>query len=437
MSDTSGFRRALVLMTATSLLVPLVGVITAPILAQALGVEGRGEAAAAMAPNALVASVATLGLPEALTFLLAKRAYATRRALAWSSLFSAVLGALCFVATMFAVDFLSGGDPQLGELILLGTALAIPFLAVNLLRGAASGLQMWGSVAIERALNSFLRLGALIVLALIGELNVLTAVLVMSIAPVIAGIAYWRLLLRPAPREHGVEPISLAPALLGYGSRIWLGAVASMLTGRLGQLLVTPLSDTQQLGLLVVAITISDVPFIVATALRDALFGVNSKDADAARLAATSRIATLVGFAGSLVIALTLPLWIGIIFGRDFVDATGVTWLLLAAAVANIPGLIAGAGLGAWARPGLRSAGLLVALISNLVAFVILVPPYGATGAGIAGLISGVLTSIFAVVSASRVLQVPSHAFLVPQRSDFVLLGTEFGGILRRFRRKR
>jgi hypothetical protein len=42
-----------------------------------------------------------------------------------------------------------------------------------------------------------------------------------------------------------------------------------MVNGRLAQLLVTPLSDVQQLGLFVVAITISDVPLIVSAAVRD------------------------------------------------------------------------------------------------------------------------------------------------------------------------
>src|SRR5947208_1124963 len=75
------FRRVVALMTATSLLVPLVRLVTAPLLARSLGVEVRGAVAAALNPAALIAVTAGLGLPDALTFHLAKRPDASRRAL--------------------------------------------------------------------------------------------------------------------------------------------------------------------------------------------------------------------------------------------------------------------------------------------------------------------------------------------------------------------
>ncbi|WP_138758762.1 oligosaccharide flippase family protein [Modestobacter altitudinis] len=423
-------------MTGTSLLVPVVGVVTAPILAQALGVAGRGEAAAALAPNALVVATATLGLPEALTYHLATRPWATRRALVSTSVISTLLGALCFLCTLLWAGFLSGGDGELADLIVLATAFAVPTLLVNLLRGAASGRQMWGAVAAERLVNSLLRLVALGCLALFGVLDVRLAVIVMFSAPIVAGIAYWKLLTHPPERDLADNGMGVTPALLGFGSRIWLGAVASMLTGRLSQLLVTPLSNTEQLGLLVVAITISDVPFIVATAVRDVMFGVNSRTADAARLATTSRLATLIGFSGSAALAATVPYWIGPVFGEGFTGATSATWILLLAAVANVPGLIAGAGLGAWGRPGLRSVALVIALATNLGAFLLLVPPLGALGAALAGLISGTAVSVFAVFAAARVVGVPPARFVIPRRSDFALLVSEGQALLGKVRRR-
>lgn len=438
LSDNSAFRRAMLMMTASSLLVPLVGLVTAPILAQALGVMGRGEAAAAVAPNALVVSVATLGLPEALTYHLAKRPYITRAAIWWASLFSALLGAVCLIVTFFAADFLAGGDADLAGLIVLGAAIAIPMLFVNLLRGAASGRQMWSTVAAERIANSFLRLGALSVLALTGNLDVLAAVLVMTIAPVVAGLAYWRLAQKPPPAPADAPlPGPVAPALLSFGSKIWLGAVASMLLGRLSQLLVTPLSDVTQLGLLVVAITISDVPFIVATAVRDVVFGTESAEADSSRLATTSRIATLIALLGSLVLGGTLPFWIGALFGDGFEAAIIPTWLLLASAIVGVPGLIAGAGLGSAGRPGLRSAVLIVALISNLIGMVLLVPPFGAIGAASAGLASTVLSTVLGVIMVSRLLHLSPSQMLMPTRSDVALIVSEARLLLSRFGRRR
>ena len=436
MAPVPSFRRTIALMTGTSLLVPLVGIATAPILAQALGVQGRGETAAALAPNALMVAAATFGLPDALTYVLAARPAKTRRALVTASLVSTLLGTASFVAILLLTDFLFDDDAELAGLIVLATAFAVPSLLVNPLRGAASGLQMWNAVAAERVVNSLLRLLGLGALAAFGMLDARLAVIVSCVAPLLAGLVYWRLLFRRGPAEQPADHAPVASDLIGFGSRIWLGAVASMLTGRLSQLLVTPLSDVEQLGLLVVAITISDVPFIVATALRDVLFGVNSRAADARRLAAASRIATLVAGAGCLVIGATLPLWIGIVFGEDFRGATHATWVLLLAAVVNVPGLIAGAGLGAWGRPGLRSIALLVALLINLGAFVVLVPPLGAMGAALAGLISGLGVTAFAVVAAARVVGLASWQFIAPRRSDVDQLLHEARSAVRKVRRR-
>ena len=413
-------------MTSSSLLVPLAGLITAPILAHGLGVEGRGLAAAAVAPNSLIVSVATFGLPEALTYFLARHPQLTRRGLLWSGLTGFVLGILCLLATVAVLDVLSAGDAQLSRLILLGTVLAIPQLVVNLLRGAASGRQMWRAVAIERVLNSTLRIVVLTALYVAGQLTVLNAVYTLTVAPVLAAVAYVVLLRRPlaGPEDQPFEG-KVLPALLTLGSRIWIGAVASMLLARIGQILFVPLSNVAELGLYTVAITVSDVPLVVALAIRDALYGVSSKRADAGQVATTSRVTTLVGASGCLVIGATLPLWIDLAFGAGFRAALWPCWILLLCAVINIPGFLAAAGLGAWGRPGLRSIGLVLTLVVNLPLFILLVPTTGAVGGALAGLASSTFSTVFMVTAASRVLGIPAHAFFVPTLREVRFLAGE------------
>lgn len=436
-------RRAMAFTTTTSMLVPVIGVVTAPVLARALGVEGRGEVATAMAPAALVAAVATLGLPEALTYHLARRPDQTRRALVPAALVSLLLGAVCWGLSWGFASVLTKGDAQLIPIMLVGTALALPQMLVGLLRGAAVGLQMWGAVAADRALSSLLRLVVLLALALAGALDVRVAVIAMSVIPVVTGLVYWRVLLRRPPAASGAaggaappppSSSSITRDVLSFGSSTWLGAVASMATGRVAQLMTTPLSDATQLGLLVVAITISDVLFILITAVRDTLFGVNARFDDRDQLMAISRSALLVGAVGALVLGATVPLWIGPVFGEQFAPATEPTWWLLVAAVTNIPGLMAGAGLGAWGRPGLRSASFVVALVVLVGAFFLLVPSMGAVGAGIAAIASGTAMSVFAVVLAARVNRSSPWAFVVPRGSDVVALGHEGARLLRAVR---
>src|SRR5437868_3750154 len=64
---------ALVRTTVASLAVPAAAVLTGPILARELGPGGRGELAALIAPLMFATLVANFGIPEALTYTVARR----------------------------------------------------------------------------------------------------------------------------------------------------------------------------------------------------------------------------------------------------------------------------------------------------------------------------------------------------------------------------
>lgn len=426
----------MVLVTGSSMLVPIIGLATAPILSHALGVAGRGQAGAAMAPNLLIVGGATLGLPNALTYYLAKRPGHARAAVAWATVMAVGLGGVTLAGLLMASNYLSGDDPGLAHLMVLGAWLAIPALVVGLLRGAAAGRQMWTAVALERAVNSLLRLVLLASLAFVGRLDVTSAVLVMCIAPVVAGVTYARVCCREETPVEDVAPSGrVASTLLRYGSQVWLGSVATMLMARLSQLLVVPLSNAEQLGLLIVAITISDVPYIVTQTVREVAFGTNSADSDTKRLLTTSRIATLVAVVGSFVLGAALPWWIGVVFGSGFRAAVVPTWLLLASSCISVPGLIAGAGLDSAGRPVLRSASLIAGLIATALGLLLLVPPFGAMGAALAALISTGLSTAIAVIASSRILGVRSTEFFLPRHADLEMLRRLGMVVLRRLRK--
>jgi O-antigen/teichoic acid export membrane protein len=432
-SEAPPFRRAVLLVTVSSFLVPAAGVLTQPILARALGVEGRGELALALAAPGLALAVATLGLPEALVYYVAKHPRITRPALLLASLVAVGLGLVCLVATYLATPFLSASDPHLGGLIVLGMALTIPALIVGVFRGAASGRQMWGAVAAERLINTSLRVICLGLLLIVGELTVFTAVLVSCLSPIVAGVVYLRLLRRP-PIDH-TEPAldgRLPRLLLSYGGRVWFGAVASMLLARVGSLLMAPLSTVEDLGLYSVASTISDLPLIVALAIAGALYGVNSKSNDSRQVTTTARVTVLVGFVGCAVLGATLPAWIRPLFGDEFGAAIVPTLMLLLSALICIPGLMAASGIAAWGRPGRRSLGLGVTLVSNIAVFVILVPAFGVIGACWTSIISNVILTSFMVVVASRLMNEPVQSFFRVRASDVKLAWREGTQLVRR-----
>ena len=207
-----------------------------------------------------------------------------------------------------------------------------------------------------------------------------------------------------------------------------------MLIARTGQVIIAPLSNVSELGLFTVAVAISDVPLIAAFAMRDALFGLNAKVNDAAQITTTSRMTVLLGAVGCIGLGATLPLWLGIIFGRQFEDAMVPAWMLMFSAIICIPGLMAAAGLSAWGRPGLTSLGMVLTLVANVVSLVLLVPRFGAIGAASASIVSNVVLVSYMVGAASRTIGVSAADFVVVRRSDVARVWQLGAHVIRRRR---
>lgn len=430
--EPPALRRAILLITATNFLVPVVGLLTQPILARALGTTGRGELAAALAPAVLLGSVATLGLPDALTFFTAAGSRRSRRALAWSLLLSFLAAVVCLGGVLWAAPVLAGGDVTLAGLITLGMGISIPVFLVGALRGSARGHQAWGLIAVESALNSGLRLLGFLVLWLSGNLTVLNGLVLTVATQVLAGVVYLPMAFRRVGGTTGAPPTSpveedplarrTVGPLLRYGMRTWFGAVAGMLLARTAQVLMVPLASVEDLGLWTVAVMISDVPIMLAMSAAYALQGVNSKTNDAEQVAKTCRTVLLATGIACLGLGATLPLWLRPVFGADFAGALLPTVVLLVAALVAAPGFVAAAGLASVNRPGLRSMGFFTTFVVNLVLFVVLVPRLGIMGAAVAALVSNLWMSAYFLARTSTIMGVRPGRFVRVTKDDLQAL---------------
>jgi O-antigen/teichoic acid export membrane protein len=391
----------------------------------------------------LMLAVATAGLPESLTYRLARRPQDLHRALVFVMGVTLALGVASTAVIWWASGYLSNGDVGLAHLIVIAALVTVPALLVNALRGAATGLQAWSAVAMERVLLTILRLGAFVALFVTGTLTVWSALWVTVLMPIVAAIAYLPTLrssrATPTPAGDAADmPVthrSLRAALLSYGGRVWFGSVAGMLLARLSQLFMVPLSTTRDLGLFSVAVTISDVPIIIALAVQAAMFGVSSRTPDAGAVTAASRLTLAVGILGCSLLAITLPWWIEPLFGAEFTAALVPTWVLLGSAVLAIPGTIASSGLAAWGRPGLRSLALTLTLLVNVVSLFVLVPRLGVLGGCLAGVLAQLVLSTVTVLMARRVMGVSVWDFVAIRRSDVARIRREVVSAIARVRR--
>lgn len=399
---------------------PLAMLVTAPVLAHALGVVGRGEVAAATAPLLLVLTAATFGIPQAVTYVIARSPASTARVTRMGMILIIVAGLAATGAVILAADWLSGQQASVSRLIVIASLAVVPSLAVAVLRGAASGLHRWRIVTRERFLSALSRVALLVPLWLTGLLNPLTATLVISVGPLVGALAYVRSL-RVAPEDmHDDEGVRTdARTILSYGMRVWVGAISGILLSRLDQTLMTPLAGSYELGLYVVAATVADIPLIINAAVRDVTFSADAAHATDRRLAQSARISSTACLLLAIAILVPIAWWLPLLFGEEFAPAVPVAIVLVIATVQGAPGSIAGAGLAARGRPGLRSTSLVVACIINIGLLIVMVPSLGAMGAAWATLIGSFIAANSNIFFLWKLFGVSPWQFYGFRREDF------------------
>jgi len=400
---------------------PLAMLVSAPILAHALGVDGRGEVAAATAPLTLVITAATFGIPDAVNYVVARSPLTVRRATRTALVLMFIAGLAATAAVILSSSWLSGGDVTIQHLITVASLAIVPSLVVAVLRGAASGLHLWRRVSLERFISSFIRIAALIPLWLTGNLTPIAATIVIAVGPLLGAVAYWRM---PGTEKNPEIPHDTGKdtgprQIMSFGMRVWVGAISGILLSRLDQALMTPLSDSYQLGLYAVAATIADIPLIINRAVRDVTFSADAAEATDKRLGTSARISSTASALLGLVTAVTMVWWLPLLFGADFSPAIPITVVLLLAAVLGTPGSIAGAGLSARGRPGLRSSSLVISCLINVGLLFLIVPTYGAMGAAIATLVGSLIAANANIFFLWKIFDLSPLEFYGFRRSDW------------------
>lgn len=394
---------------------PLAGLASAPVLAHAVGVDGRGSVAAVTAPILLTVAIAAFGIPDAVTYFVARSTRTLRGLRRRAVLLATGTSSLAAVIVAALAPVLLGDVPTAGLLVVLALCTVVPGTAVGVLRAHAAGDGRWGLVSAERTAGPVLRLVAFLALAALGRLDVTTASVVMTTAPLAAGLVY------VGHRTTNREQTASAPprrGVLGYGARAWFGTLAGAAVMRLDQVLMVPLSSPAQLGLYAVAVTVSELPLVATTAVREVLLTSDARRRDDAGLARAARLAACCSVVVATTLCASAPAWLPALFGQDFAAALVPTVVLAAAVVVGVPGSVAGAALSARGLPHLRSTSLLLAAALGTVALVALVPSWGATGGAVATLVGNAIGGWTNVAHLVRRSSLRWRDFLLPTRDD-------------------
>ena len=391
------------------------GLITGPILARALGADGRGDLAAILVPFALAPYILSVGIP----------AYAQRElprgrpvnevvgSLAVPLVLLGLLGALAGVPI---ADALAEGRSTVRLLLLVAFATLPVLLPGVMLYACLGGLQRWRAVSVARLTPLFVALAADVVLYAIGRLTVGSAAAFTIIGALLG-------LLPSLPLLREGRP-AFVPAIaregLAFGARTWVGSLATIVNGRVDQLLMITVVAPRELGLYAVATTLAGASTLLVTAVAPPLMARISAG-NPGLLPQALRMTLAAAFIINLLLALTAPLLLPLLFGSDFEGAVPMTIILLAAAVPLTGSGVLTAALQADGAPLLASMGEGIALVLTLAGLAVALRPWGGVGAAVVSLVSYSASFLYQLVMAGRRLGEPLRHFLLPVTADLRL----------------
>lgn len=318
-------------MVGTNLLVPLVALMVAPVMARELGAEGRGIYTALTAPVLLAGIVGTLGLQDGLTQFVSRRGLHPRVALRLAAL-SVLLLSIVTASAMWSLGYLLFEDSNLRlEYSLVLTTLPV-LIGHNLIIGIATGTRDFRGLNAAKLLPAVARAIVVVILCILTDMTPLTAALILLASPAL-GILWqtWRIFRLSLPIDiGGVSPADRSTRkLLSFSLAAFPGVLAAMAMSRADQVLGLPLLGAEQLGYYAIAVTVAELPMMVATAGRSYIIGLDSSELSSKSAPRLAGLIMVINTVLCLALIAVTPWVIPFVFGSDFAGAVVPCMILL------------------------------------------------------------------------------------------------------------
>jgi O-antigen/teichoic acid export membrane protein len=363
------------------------GAFTGVAAARLLGPQGRGELAAlTLWPSTLVI-LAALGMNQAIVFYAGKQRYGTSEVWTASTIIGMLQSALVLLVGFLVVPLALRGYSESVKHLALIFLCSCPALLLsgypgNLLQGKLDLL----SFNIIRMIAPFVYALGLAALLLLRKpsLQGVVAFQILGLALALVG-GYWILLKKEKLRF--VFDTRAVKSLLGYGWKTQLATVTSYLNQRVDQLLLSLFVGPRELGLYVVAVTVSMALgfFPQASAIVTLASGSNLAPDRARRVIAESFRRSLIWLVlGCAALFVAAPWLITLVFGSSFSASSLACRILLPGSIALGLNQVLYEGARSLNEPALPSYAEGLALLVTCAGLYLLLPRFGFLGAAIA-----------------------------------------------------
>lgn len=408
----SGFLHSPSVLTIARLAATGLSLISVPIVARAIGPEGRGETAAAVALLIIVPVILGVGMPMEVRRLAAISDTDTvlrsaRRVNAVMTLGSVSLA----VAGYFTVFSLF--DPFARIVAAGAVALSAVPASCELDVNALLATQRYAAVGLLQVVPPASYVALVIVFWVFDHASVATVLLAYTFGNLANFIAA-KLLTRVRFRGDRLAYRQfMRNSFAFYG-----GSVAQIASSRLDQVLALPLIGAEQAGFYSVAVTIGSLPMVLLHTLEGSYFRdiAQAEGADRRKLQVAA-IRSAIAINLMLCPSIALVAWplVPVVFGAEFESAQVATLFAVAAGGAKFTAYVASSSTAAGGRGRLMTLAQVAGLGVGILGLALLGQIAGAIGAAIA---SGLGYTVTILILASRLHTRPSE--FVPRPYDFV-----------------
>jgi O-antigen/teichoic acid export membrane protein len=389
-------------------LIQLLNVVTGIILARTLGPSGRGELAAVVLWPTMLWTVGNLGVVDSVTFHSARRTAPQKSIVSTSLAIALVQSAVLVAIGLVLVPLvLAKQEASVVRDCMIFLA-SIPTSLVTLyLASVLNGTHRFVPFNVVRATVFLGNAAGLVALAIASELTV-TSAMIAYLASQVLTVLIAVIFVLPSSGPPSRPQRLLAREMLAYGWRSQLSTISNLLNERVDQLVISIVLAPASLGLYVVAWTMTSLSSMIGYSVTFAALPrvAQAKSAEERRARAHRYVfLTFISTAAVTVPVLLLaPEILRIVFGADFVQATGVTRVLLVASIPLGTARVLEAVLKGINRP--LHAGLAegAGLIVTAVGLAALLPTLGLMGAAITSLAAYLLAAGVALHLANRAL---------------------------------
>ena len=418
-----GHARAVRSTLATTLSLQALGLVSGALVARMLGVDDRGVLAAVLLWPALIANVGDLGGPTAVAY----RAATAQTELPRLQGTALTLAAVQSVALMgLGVPILALGLSRYEDYLMTAIIFLLIYIPMNLVSRYANAINQ--GTALFRAFNAvritvqLVYVVGVVALYLADRISITTVLIV-----VLAANAAATVVAVGSRALHGGRLIvdrRLASSLMQYGSKAQLGVLTPVDSLQLDLAALVLLSSSYETGLYAVALAGAMV-----VRAHGISFGMVALRAVGAEPTATQcptaarmiRLAVFATAATAVLVALTAPVLVPLVFGQAFAPAVPTLQILALGAWAASVRQVAGDCLRGLGRPSAPSYAELGSLAVAMPALAILVPSLGASGAAVAAT-GAYLTALAACTVALRRSGIRVADMFLPKRTDLLHL---------------